>query len=81
MCSRRDRPDHGGHEIDHPSPRDVAVALLLVPAAAQAGTLSYDGDTLVFQAAPGERNSPFLDKTDDGRLSIVEEGLTLAGRL
>ena len=24
-----------------------------------------------FQAAAGERNSPFLDKTDDGRLSIV----------
>ena len=53
-------------------------AVLLVPAAAQAGTLSYDGDTLYFQAAGGERNSPFLDKTDDGRLSIVETGLTIA---
>jgi hypothetical protein len=54
-------------------------AVLLVPAAAQAGTLSYDGDTLYFQAASGERNSPFLDRTDDGRLSIVETGLTLGG--
>jgi len=53
-------------------------AVLLVPAAAQAGTLSYDGDTLYFQAAGGERNSPFFDKTDDGRLSIVETGLTIA---
>jgi Ca2+-binding RTX toxin-like protein len=56
----------------------TSVALLLVPAAAQAGTLSYSGDTLIYKAAPGERNSPFFDKADDGRLSIVEEGLTLA---
>jgi hypothetical protein len=55
----------------------TSVALLLVPAAAQAGTVSYAGDTLVFQGAPGERNSPFFDKADDGRLSIVEEGMVL----
>jgi hypothetical protein len=31
-------------------------AVLLVPAAAQAGTVSYEGDTLVYRADPGARD-------------------------
>src|SRR4051795_3070773 len=53
-------------------------AALLVPAAAQAATLSYSGDTLIYQADPGVRDSPMLGKDDQGRLTIYEEGLTLA---
>ena len=78
MCSRRDPRTMARMRLTIPL-LATSVALLLVPAAAQAGTLSYDGNTLYFQAAGGERNSPFLDKTDDGRLSIVETGLTIAG--
>ncbi|HEX6023933.1 MAG TPA: hypothetical protein VFZ00_18230 [Solirubrobacter sp.] len=55
----------------------TSAALLLAPAAAQAGTVSYVGNTLVFQGAPGERDDPFFDKADDGRLTIVEASLTL----
>ena len=78
MCSRRDPRTMADMRLTIPL-LATSVALLLVPAAAQAGTLSYDGNTLYFQAAGGERNSPFFDKTDDGRLSIVETGLTIAG--
>ena len=54
-------------------------ALLLVPAAAQAGTVSYEGDTLVYRADPGVRDSPGLGKDDAGKLTISEEGMTLPG--
>ena len=77
MCRAPRVPDHGRHETDHPPPRGV-VAALLVPAAAQAGTLSYEGDTLVYRADPGVRDSPMLGKDEDGMLTIYEEGLTLA---
>jgi len=52
-------------------------AMLLIPAAAQAATISYSGDTLVYQAAPGDRDSPMFGKDDAGNLTIFEEGLTL----
>ena len=38
----------------------ACAAALLGPAAAQAGTLSYQGDTLVFTASPGARDSIHL---------------------
>src|SRR4051812_43702600 len=56
----------------------TCAAVLLVPAGAQAAKLSYDGDTLIYQADPGVRDSPMLGKDDQGRLTIFEEGLTLA---
>jgi hypothetical protein len=56
----------------------AACAALLVPATAQAGTLSYEGDTLVYRAAPGVSDSPSLGVAEDGRLSIYEDDLTLA---
>jgi hypothetical protein len=54
-------------------------AVMLVPAAAQAATISYSGDTLVYQADPGARDSPMLGKDDSGKLTISEEGLNLPG--
>src|SRR3954454_15921554 len=51
--------------------------VLLIPAAAQAGTVSYEGDTLVYRADPGVRDSPMLGKDDAGLLTISEEGMTL----
>jgi Ca2+-binding RTX toxin-like protein len=53
-------------------------AILLVPAAAQAGTLSYEGDTLVYRADPGVRDSPSLDTGDQGELLFYEDDLRLA---
>ena len=44
----------------------TCAAVLLVPAAAQAAKLSYEGDTLIYRADPGVRDSPMLGK-DDGR--------------
>ena len=41
----------------------ATVLALLAPAAAQAGTISYEGDTLVFRADPGVRDSPGLART------------------
>jgi hypothetical protein len=54
-----------------------AAALLGPAAVAQAGTLSYEGDTLVYRADPGVRDSPSLSKDDDGKLSFYEDGLRL----
>ena len=62
MCSRRDARSMSAMRLTIPFLATFA-AVLLVPAAAQAGTLSYDGDTLYFQAAGGERNSPFFEQT------------------
>src|SRR4051794_18850070 len=56
----------------------ACVVALLGPAAAQAGSLSYEGDTLVYRASPGVRDSPSLDKGDDGTLLFYEDNLTLA---
>ena len=56
----------------------AACAALLVPATAQAGTLSYEGDTLVYRADPGVRDSPMLGKDENGMLTIYEDGLVLA---
>src|SRR3954447_22292679 len=53
-------------------------ATLLIPAAAHAATLAYDGDTLVYTAADGVKDSPMLGKDDNGRLTIFEENLQLA---
>jgi Ca2+-binding RTX toxin-like protein len=55
-----------------------AAALLGPAAAANAGTLSYEGDTLVYRADPGARDSPSLDKGDQGELTFYEDNLTLA---
>ena len=55
----------------------ATVVALLAPAAAQAGTLSYEGDTLVFRADPGVRDSPMLG-AKDGLLTIYEDDLKLA---
>src|SRR3954468_15193898 len=51
--------------------------VLVIPAAAQAGTVSYEGDTLVYRADPGVRDSPGLGKDEAGQLTISEEGMTL----
>src|SRR4051794_9769291 len=49
--------------------------VLVIPAAAQAGTVSYEGDTLVYRADPGVRDSPMLGKDDAGLLTVSEEGM------
>ena len=54
----------------------ACAAALLGPAVAQAGTLSYEGDTLVYRASPGVNDSPSLS-TQDGKLTFYEQGLTL----
>jgi hypothetical protein len=54
------------------------VAAIVVPTAAQAATLSYEGDTLVYRAAPGARDSPMLSSSPDGtKLGVMEDGLSL----
>jgi hypothetical protein len=51
----------------------TALAVLaLVPATASAGTITYQGDTLILQAAPGEANSLTFGGEQDGRLSISD---------
>jgi Ca2+-binding RTX toxin-like protein len=57
----------------------TVAAVLLVPAAAQAGTVSYDGDTLVYAADPGVRDWVNLGKDDQGRLTISADGVTVPG--
>lgn len=51
--------------------------VLLGPAAAQAATVTYEGDTLVYRADPGVRDSPMLGKDDAGLLTIAEEDMRL----
>jgi hypothetical protein len=56
----------------------ATVAAILVPTAAQAATLSYEGDTLVYRADPGARDSPMLSSSPDGtKLGVMEDGLSL----
>jgi Ca2+-binding RTX toxin-like protein len=50
----------------------VCAAALLVPGMAQAATISYEGDQLVYRAAPGERNQFGLWADRDGDTSRVE---------
>jgi Ca2+-binding RTX toxin-like protein len=53
----------------------LVLALLAVPAAAApAATISAEGDALVFRAAPGERNSVYLNESynPDGRLRFED---------
>jgi Ca2+-binding RTX toxin-like protein len=58
----------------------TVAAVLLVPAAAQASTVSYDGDTLVYTADPGVRDFVNLGKDDAGRLTISgDENSTIPG--
>ena len=56
----------------------ASAVALLAPAAAQAATTSYEGDTLVYRADPGVRDSPMLGKGDEGELLFYEDDLTLA---
>ena len=56
-------------------------AALLIPAAAHAGTLSYQGDTLFYTAAPGDSEFIHFDRdTSDGTLtvSVNNADLTIA---
>jgi RTX calcium-binding nonapeptide repeat (4 copies) len=46
--------------------------LALSPAAASAGTIAYEGDTLVVTAGPGEANSITFGGEEEGRLSISD---------
>jgi Ca2+-binding RTX toxin-like protein len=45
-----------------------------VPAAAQAGTITYEGDTLIYTAAPGEKNAtgPWEGVADTDRITISD---------
>ena len=53
----------------------LAGAALAVPAAAQGATISTDGNALVFQAAPGEKNNVSLQAgTDAGTISFYTGG-------
>jgi hypothetical protein len=53
----------------------AALALALVAApAASAGTIAYDGDTLVVTAAPGEQNFVTFAAEQAGRISISDSG-------
>ena len=48
------------------------LAFTLAPAAASAGTIAYEGDTLVLTAGPGEANSITFGGEQAGRLSIAD---------
>ena len=50
----------------------AAALVALAPAAASAGTIAYDGDTLVLTAGPGEANSITFGGEQEGRLSIAD---------
>lgn len=52
-----------------------AVALL-GPAAAQAGTVSIEGDTLVYRGDAGA-DSPFFDDAGNGQMSVVATNMTI----
>jgi Ca2+-binding RTX toxin-like protein len=56
----------------------VAAAALGLPGAAHAASLSYEGNALVYRAAPGEANSVTLNATSDGRVAIGETGASLS---
>jgi Ca2+-binding RTX toxin-like protein len=48
-------------------------AAAVAPATAQAATISYEGDTIVYRAAPGEDNTLIVDKGyEDGTVSFSD---------
>jgi Ca2+-binding RTX toxin-like protein len=53
----------------------LALAAAILPAAAEAATITYEGDTLVYRAAPGERNStgPGDGLFDTSRLYLSDQ--------
>jgi len=58
----------------------LALAAAIAPAAAEAATLSYEGDTLVYRAAPGEDNNtgPGEGRFDASRIEISDAtGVTI----
>ncbi len=64
-------------------PRAVLVAALAaaaaLPAAAQAATISYEGDTLVYTAGAGEFNSLYVGNEYNGsRVRISDSGATIS---
>ena len=69
-------PHHRGMKSTLPLLAATLVALL-APAAAQAATISYEGDTLVFRADPGVRDSPMIGKDSGGMLYVYEDDLKL----
>src|SRR4051812_1973242 len=54
-------------------PLAVAAAALLPAAAASASSISYEGDALVFRAAPGEQNFVVVDG-DDQHVTFTDDG-------
>jgi len=52
----------------------LALAAAALPAAAQAGTITYEGDTLVYTAAPGEKNAvgPWEGVVDESRITVSD---------
>ena len=50
------------------------VAAAALPAAASASEISYDGNTIVFKASPGEENFLTLSVDDPGKLAIGDSG-------
>ncbi|MFA9273207.1 MAG: catalase, partial [Baekduiaceae bacterium] len=49
-------------------------ALAVLPAAAQAGTVTFEGDTLVLRAAPGEANSLTISSEETGKVALSDGG-------
>src|SRR3954454_23253360 len=52
----------------------TAGVTLLIPAAAHAGTLSYQGGALVYTAAPGNSELVHLDRDEDDGSLLVSVG-------
>ena len=50
------------------------VAAAALPAAASAGELSYDGNTIVYKASSGEENFVTLSVDDPGKLAVSDSG-------
>ncbi len=54
----------------------ACAALALLPAGASASSLTYEGDTLVLRAAPGEANFVGISGEQAGRISVSDSGAT-----
>lgn len=52
----------------------AVAALAAIPSTATASSLTYEGDTLVVRAAPGEANFVTLSGDEPGRLSVSDSG-------
>lgn len=55
------------------------IVLLAAPPAATAGTVSLDGGTLTFRAAPGEKNGLYVGEEDDRIVFNDDVTVTIAG--